>query len=180
MGKIFLKGAELIKKNLSIYAEKVDQGLTEARDFSDQVVDRDGSILKGLSGLIGDLFGGNILQIIALIFSPIFLSLLSIIISAYTFIPTLMYDIREYKKDRKQAKNDKIMEKLQKELINDGTNNDDDDVIYPGEEKIPLLDRKNYSYQNPKLPPKNKHVKFVVQVNKNADGDKILKSPLII
>lgn len=180
LGKNFLKGAELIKKNLSIYAEKVDQGLTEARDFSDQVVDRDGSILKGLSGLIGDLFGGNILQIIALIFSPIFLSLLSIIISAYTFIPTLMYDIREYKKDRKQAKNDKIMEKLQKELINDGTNNDDDDVIYPGEEKIPLLDRKNYSYQNPKLPPKNKHVIFVVQVNKNADGDKILKSPLII
>lgn len=114
MGKKFLKGAELIKKNLSIYAEKVDQGLTEARDFSDQVVDRDGSILKGLSGLIGDLFGGNILQIIALIFSPIFLSLLSIIISAYTFIPTLMYDIREYKKDRKQAKNDKIMENYKK------------------------------------------------------------------
>lgn len=90
----------------------MDQGLKEARDFSDQVVDRDGDILGALSGLIGDLFGGEILQIIGVIFSPVILSLISVIISSYTFIPTLKYDIQELRKEIKQAKHEKQMEQL--------------------------------------------------------------------
>ncbi|AAS00944.1 ORF54 [Ostreid herpesvirus 1] len=103
-GQDFIKGAELMKKNLTIYKDKVDEGLKKARDFSDQVVDREGSIINAISGLFTDIFGGEVWAVIAAIFSPVFLTAFALIISLINFIPAVRYDYKQYKKEKREKR----------------------------------------------------------------------------
>lgn len=98
----FAKGAELIKKNLTIFKEKVDEALVEARNFTDQEVDRAGSVLAAIKELFDGLFGGEVWRLISAIFSPIVISGVAFILALIMFIPEFTHDVRRWKERRSE------------------------------------------------------------------------------
>lgn len=74
-------------KDLQSYSNNIDAALNRTRDFSDQVVDRAGSIENALRGFLDKLFGGKIGVALTVIFSPLTVVLLAFIIAAFDFVP---------------------------------------------------------------------------------------------
>nr|DBA11726.1 TPA_asm: membrane-fusion protein [Malaco herpesvirus 1] len=101
-GVDFARGAELIKQNLTIYKDRVDEALVTARNFTDQEVNRAGTILGALEELFNGVFGGEIWQVLSAVFSPLGISLLGFIIGLFLFVPALLWDIQEYREKKQE------------------------------------------------------------------------------
>ena len=84
-----LTNLKIAKANLPIYSNTVDASLERARNFSDQVIHRSGSITNAIGDVFDGLFGGSALRCVALLFSPMGLMLIAFILSAMQFIPHL-------------------------------------------------------------------------------------------
>lgn len=101
----FAKGAALIQKNLTLFKDKQDAALVEVRNYTDQEVDRAGSVLGALESLFTTIFGGETWALLTVIFGPIGLSFIALFISLLVAVPTIIQDIqayREKKSDREE------------------------------------------------------------------------------
>lgn len=81
------KTLELQKKHLVLYSTKVDAALNITRNFSDQVVDRAGSIEKALQDVFQGLFSSKVWLAISVIFSPLGIMLIASILAVFDFVP---------------------------------------------------------------------------------------------
>ena len=69
------------RRNRKSYNSEVTASLAVARDFSDVVVNRAGSVQKALGDVLSVFFGGGVAGAMSLIFTPIFIALIAFVIS---------------------------------------------------------------------------------------------------
>lgn len=115
------KAAQLSKENLDIFAAKVDEGLAEAKNFSDQIVDRTGDWGKAFTDLITGIFGGDVWVVASFIFGPAGLTFIAMLLNAILFVPelmTCMYERRQRAKEDSR-KNEELAELLSTALQED-------------------------------------------------------------
>nr|ADP36930.1 p112 [Abalone herpesvirus Victoria/AUS/2007] len=106
----FSKGAELIKKKLTIFKDKQDNALAAVRNYTDQEVDRAGSILGGLESLFTSIFGGKVWAVLAFVFSAPGLAIMSLVISAVAGVPLIVRDCRSWReRKREEAEEDQLL-----------------------------------------------------------------------
>lgn len=89
------------KKDLAVYSVKVDAALNRTRDFSDQIVDREGSITNALKDVFEGFFGGKLGSLLAMMFSPLGIALLAFILSSFDFIPDITTNCYLYFRNKK-------------------------------------------------------------------------------
>ncbi|KAJ8051083.1 hypothetical protein HOLleu_04520 [Holothuria leucospilota] len=74
-------------KDLAIYTDKVDEGLAKAKNFSDQIVDRVGSITKAIGDVFTFLLGGDAAAVISFLLGWPLVAFVALILNGYFFLP---------------------------------------------------------------------------------------------
>lgn len=92
--------AALTLAQSKIFATKVDSSLAKVRDFSDQIIRQPLDVSLAFSGLIDNLFGGEMWSLFTFVFSEIFLCFLSFVLSLLLCIPTFLNNRRANRRDK--------------------------------------------------------------------------------
>ena len=103
-GLDFAKGAQLVKENQVIFHDRAEEALAAAMDFSDQEVDRAGSVLGALQELFEGVFGGEVWQLLAFIFGPLGMSIIGFALAIIMFLPEVIYDIQDYRENKREER----------------------------------------------------------------------------
>ena len=98
----FAKGAELILKSLTIYESKADAMLAWARNFTDQEVRREGSVLGALKEFFTSVFGGEVWMKLTFIFGPSCLTMFSFLGSIIVAVPVIIEDLRTWRGNKRE------------------------------------------------------------------------------
>ena len=92
------------------YETKFAAALNRTKDFSDQVVDKTGSISKAFYDVVDGVFGHSSMAVLSVLFTPIGLNLLSVVLLAFSLVTTVMHHITEVRDRRKIEKNYAMLE----------------------------------------------------------------------
>eukprot|EP00058_Branchiostoma_floridae_P005709 XP_002591197.1 hypothetical protein BRAFLDRAFT_105399 [Branchiostoma floridae] len=106
-----VKAVHLAKKRTKVFAHRDQELLSKVRDFSNDVIMRSGSISTALGHFVSGIFGNSVGLIIAAIFGPFGMSLLSFILSLFMFLPICIRHIirrNRIAKEKKIAQEDEV------------------------------------------------------------------------
>ena len=89
-------------KDLKSYIIKEDAALNRTRNFTDQVVDRAGSITDAIQSVFDGIFGGSVFAFLSTLLTPYGILLVACIVNMLEFVPNFIADMNRCRQRRQE------------------------------------------------------------------------------